>query len=289
MIDFIIEPKPYKKDKIKFPCLASEKPEGVRAFFSGNKIVNKKNKRILGVNHIEDDLFGIAETLDGIITIPGKNIDEISGRLNSNDPVPNAVYHIIDIPKYDDFFLNRRLKLCKLIEKISKFRTLENVKILDVYKLESERSLIEFFTNKTSNKRGHSIIIYPPKGMYRSGIENLWWTMTNESISFAEVVSIEEGKNKLKGKLGSIVVNFRGKKVRISNGFNNKDIKDYSVEFIVNNYNELHKNRRYVWQNKENYIGAEAVIKYDYVTQNGSLRNARFFGWAKSPRKAKSK
>lgn len=74
------------------------------------------------------------------------------------------------------------------------------------------------------------------------------------------VVGFKEGSGKNRGTLGAIVVDFEGVRVSVGSGFED-DI------------------RQDVWQNQDKYLGATAEIRYQEVTDDGSLRFPTFVGW----------
>lgn len=66
------------KDKVKFPCYAQPKLDGMRALGSGLKIISRKGKDIDTVDHIQQELtaLGFAGYIDGELYAHGKNFQE---------------------------------------------------------------------------------------------------------------------------------------------------------------------------------------------------------------------
>jgi len=69
--------------------------------------------------------------------------------------------------------------------------------------------------------------------------------------------SLEEGTGKHKGKLGSIVVTFKGVEVRVGSGFSD-ELRDK------------------IWYKPEDFIGRIVEVRYQEVTPDGSLRFPTF-------------
>jgi DNA ligase 1 len=71
------------------------------------------------------------------------------------------------------------------------------------------------------------------------------------------VEGLDEGTGRHKGRLGAVVVNYLGTKVNVGSGFTD----------------EL---RELVWNNKDEFIGRMVEVRYQEVTQDGSLRFPTF-------------
>jgi len=71
------------------------------------------------------------------------------------------------------------------------------------------------------------------------------------------IEALEEGTGKHLGKMGSVVVTFKGVKVRVGSGFSD-DLRDS------------------IWKNPDDFIGRMVEIRYQEVTQDGSLRFPTF-------------
>ena len=62
-----------EKRKVKFPCLAQPKLDGMRALWVDGKLISRKGKVIENMNHIVEALQGIDEILDGELYVHGEN------------------------------------------------------------------------------------------------------------------------------------------------------------------------------------------------------------------------
>jgi len=75
-----------------------------------------------------------------------------------------------------------------------------------------------------------------------------------------KVIGFKEGTGKHIGKLGSILVDFKGVEVQVGSGFDDET-------------------REAVWNNKSKYMGMIAEVRYQEVTPDGSLRFPTFVCW----------
>src|SRR5690606_20801028 len=105
------------------------------------------------------------------------------------------------------------------------------------------------------------LILRDPKGTWTRGSG-----VTGEIIKLKPVLSFdlrvvgaEEGKGKHAGRLGAIVVEFQGKKLRVGTGFSDAERKDW-------------------WENGEDLIGQIAEIEAMDFSADGLLREPRFKG-----------
>ena len=71
------------------------------------------------------------------------------------------------------------------------------------------------------------------------------------------IVSVLEGTGKHAGKLGSVVVCYKGVNVQVGSGFSD-ELRDL------------------VWQNSQDFIGRIIEVRYQEVTPDGSLRFPTF-------------
>ena len=74
------------------------------------------------------------------------------------------------------------------------------------------------------------------------------------------VIDFKEGTGRHSGKLGSILVDFNGVEVNVGSGFDD-DM------------------RAQVWDNRHEYLGMTAEVRYQEITPDGSLRFPTFVCW----------
>ena len=75
------------------------------------------------------------------------------------------------------------------------------------------------------------------------------------------IVGFEEGQGRNAGKLGAILVDFKGNKVGVGSGFTDFD-------------------REFIWENQHQYLGRIAEIQYFEVTKDKTgVESLRFPVW----------
>lgn len=281
--------KTYKKRKLKFPCLAAVKKDGVRGLWSQDNMMSRQGKPFTGLDHITDQLSEFPYDLDGELCVSEEIFDVASGLIRNDKPTPNAVYHVFDMPSFPGNFLKRRLALDKLLIES------DSIKLIPVFKINSEESLLNFYDQMILVGE-EGIVIYDPYSLYEGKRSSDWMRLVPLKQADCKVVGFYEGKGKLSGSLGGVVVDYKGHEVKVGTGFSEKVQEKQIVKDIVKNNlpssnlkvgrDLLHEispicqnNRGFIWVNKDLFFGAIAQCEFKEETKSGSMRQPRFKRW----------
>lgn len=283
--------KTFDPKKVKFPCLAAVKKDGVRGLWSQNNMMSRQGKSFIGLDHITDQLEYFPHDLDGELCIDDEIFDAASGMIRNSEPTPGAVYHVFDMPSFPGNFIQRRLALQELIESTE-------VKLIPVFKINNEESLMKFY-NKSLADGEEGIVVYDPYSPYEDKRSYDWMRIVPLKQTDCKVIGFEEGKGKLAGSLGKIIVDYKGKEVSVGTGFSEKVLKSQLNQLVSQTDKTMHctnnmevsstilhkispiwhKIRDFIWVNQELFLGAIAQCEFKEKTKAGSMRQPRFKRW----------
>lgn len=288
--------KNYEKKKCEFPCLVAVKKDGVRARFINGEFITRQGKKIIGVEHLEEQLKDVEYELDGEMCVPGLIFDEASGLIRSEESTPEAVYHMFDITDIDDTKMNRYYELVQL--KSNYLAGCSNIEVIQHLCANNEEELIDFY-NKAVEDGEEGIVIYKMDSLYEDKRSYDWMRLVPKNSEDLEVIGFFEGRGKYAFTLGGIIVDRKGKAVKVGTGFKDvlskkeeegiiKDVDKkvfYSLSIpsyptkLEDIYTPLLSLRKVIWRNNNMFIGVKAKIEYKEKTKAGSLRQPRFKGW----------
>ena len=247
--------KTYNKKKTTLPLLAAPKLDGVRGRFFNGKIYSRSRKRIIGLDHIEEELSKLGNDFDGEIIVPKAIFDDSSGLIRNKKPVPEAEIHIFDIPD-PNFDKKTRLHLMN----DGRFHeTASCIKIIKHKWIDYERELEQYYQSQL--KLGYEgIVLYNPNSLYQDKRSYDWMRLVPLNNVDVECTGIFEGSGKYEFNAGGIYVDFNGVEVKVGTGFSDGD-------------------RKKMWEDQNHYIGLIAEIEFKEVTKKGSMRQPRFKCW----------
>jgi DNA ligase-1 len=245
--------KPFEEKRLKFPCLVSTKLDGVRARYIYKKLYTRQGKIIKGMDHILESLKGFKGSLDGELIIPNMKFDVASGLIRSDAQTPNAVYYVFDCPSAQGDKFGR----CKFLSE--QFKTLYCVFFISHHKKYSYDAISEYYERMI--KAGYEgIVICSSNSLYEDKRSWNWMKWVPKLTIDLRCINFLEGTGKNKGKLGAIVVENKGVKIRVGTGFS-----DFG--------------RQEIWDNPSKYLNKTAEIEYKEISKNGALRMPRFKCW----------
>jgi len=267
--------KTFDPKKQKYPCLVAFKKDGVRAQFIDH-LVTRQGHKLIGHTHIEDELDS---NVDGELCVPGRIFDEASGLIRSDDPTPNSVFFVFDAPSVVGNKLERYLWLTKNLKQT------DSIKLIHHCEIENEEKLMKFY--KSALQQGEEgIVIYDIESLYEDG--RIWDRLVPIKSVDCCVIDFYEGKGKNAGSLGGIIIDYNGCIVKVGTGFNEKDpdekfatLKNKNIErYSITEFSPAwHKNRQFIWDNKDIFLGVIAKVEYKEKTKSRSLRQPRFKDW----------
>lgn len=238
----------------------SLKLNGIRGTYFKNGFKTRQNKEMLGFNHIIKDIKSIDWLKDYVIDgeMIRKNVDHVSDNenfrlttsiINSDAPEKPEIQQVIfDLIPIDEFikgesskgFKDRLVLLNKLKEDINKLG-LKNITIAPTYYTGTDHSKIEEILDKVDAK-GYEGLMCLRDVPYKTKRHNGILKCKKFKEGDFRITGFEEGKGKLKGTLGSLIIEFKGNTVGVSG---------YTDEM-----------RNEFWNNQDKYLGKIITVKY---------------------------
>lgn len=247
---------------LKYPVLCTPKIDGIRCLKVDGKAVTRTFKPFPN-KYVRNCIERVAlDGFDGEVIVKGKQFNEVSSLVMSQDGKPDFTYLVFDYciePK--EYYINR-------MERLSKLSVKSNIEYLLPIFINDESELLRYETNcLTMGYEGVMLrSIYSPYKYGRSTI-NEGWLLKLKRFSDSEAVILDVvekmsnqneaeedvfGHTKRSSALsGQVPAGTLG-------GFKVKDLKS-GVEFGVGSgFNDTI--RAEVWKHKESYVGK--IIKY---------------------------
>lgn len=274
-------------DKVKFPIYVSTKFDGIRALVIDSVVYSRSLKPIRN-KHVQK-IFGKPEFngFDGELIVGdiyAKDVfQKTTSGVMSEDGAPDVTFHVFDLwssPELD--YEHRQRELQTLLLNVDEY---EGVVYTMIHKCQTVEDL-DFFLNHEKNLGGEGLIGRNPKGLYKYGrstpkeqlsikfkffetfeFEVVGFTErmhnTNEQkrdeLGYAERSSAKDGLVPT-NTLGSLVLKYNDTTFSCGTGFDDKLRKE-------------------IWDNKENYLGKLASIRYMSVGSKDLPRVPSFQGF----------
>lgn len=208
------------KDQNLSGWVMSEKYDGVRGFWDGENLLSKNGKQIHAPKWFLDALPPFA--IDGELWCGRENFQKavsITADLNPSDEWRDIRYMIFDVPNAKGD-LHDRLGILEqfLAKNESKF-----IIIIAQIPIKSKSHAFEFL-DEITNKGGEGIVLRDPKAPYSHSRSTKILKLKHFKDSECEIISINEGKGRLKGHLGSITCkDLQSKEIfKIGSGFSDE-------------------------------------------------------------------
>lgn len=259
--------KTFKLERLKLPALVAIKEDGLRGRYNRIDFRSTIDNHFSGLQHLEVQLQGFTNLLDGELTIPGMEFNKASGKIRSYDSAPNVVYNVFDIPSAKLTKAERYKLLVKLFR--SSVIGSDSIRLIKHHWVNTFQELMDFYYHVIS--LGHEgIVIYNPASMYTDGKNYAWMRMIPEPTADCECIGFYEGTKGLahEGSLGGIYVDFNGVKCKVGTGFKS-----------VFEGNEPETVRQNIWDNQDMFLGVIAECAYKDITPYKKMRQPRFKTW----------
>lgn len=257
---------------ITYPLYVQPKLDGFRAVYipdqgfisrSGKQFRNDNLKTYFkALENVTDYV------LDGELYIHGEEFKDLTSTINKSDvSIKNLVYTVYDIIPVEDW-QNQKCTL-EYEDRLKLVREVLNTQVCDFSKVRDiATDLVEDFREAKNIYKEYlddeyeGIIVRNPKSLYKWGRSTL---RSGELLKIKpfqsedlKIVGMFAGEGQFEDCLGGIVCALpNGKEVRVGSGF--------SVD-----------SRKEMWDNKNDFIGKTAEIKYMEYTPEGSLRHPIF-------------
>lgn len=244
----------FEEKRVKLPCLVSPKLDGIRAVFYKGKFYTRNKNQVKGLNHLEEALAEIPDTLDGELLIPGLTFQESSGKIRSFNDTPEAHFYVFDAPCEHDQ-QDRLFKLSRLVNSIrhTQVSAVPHTLITDLPQI--------YTLYKAYRCQGYEgAMVKTLEGAYTNSRSYSWLKMKEVETYDVVCVDFFRGQGRLDSTLGGIIVELDGVEIRVGSGFSDLD-------------------RDHIWHNRSAFLGRVCEIAGQELTPDGSLRHPRFITW----------
>ncbi|MCL2044764.1 MAG: hypothetical protein FWG88_00065 [Oscillospiraceae bacterium] len=240
----------------------TEKLNGVRGtYFEGN-IISRQGKEFSGLEHIIESialLLADSENtvLDGeLVRINSDGLSDNenfrigTGLLGKYDADKSSIRFVVfDLLPKSEFLAGEseltykdRLEALNNLGNEAKKQNLESIAQVDVLYSGVDQSQIDYFLDIMESQDKEGLMLNRDRKYQRKRHNGILKVKKFYSIDL-EVLSVEEGSGRLKGKLGSFVVDYKGNKVNVGSGISDEE-------------------RSLFWENRENLPGRVIEVQY---------------------------
>lgn len=210
--------KTYRVDMNVTGWVMSEKLDGVRAYWDGQKLISRSGRVFNAPRYFTRNFPPFA--IDGELWSARGEFERIASIVNTkeaHDRWSKLSLHIFDVP-YQKGGLLERLKVLQVyLQK----QPIGHLKVIKQIKIRDKQQVKKYF-DELINLGAEGIVIRNPIEPYYTG-------RTNDSLKHkpfmdaeCSVLSIIEGKGKFTGQMGAIRCDYEGKVIKIGSGFTAK-------------------------------------------------------------------
>lgn len=244
----------------------SQKLNGTRCSFIGNKCMTRQGKEYIGLQHIIDDLVALGyedSFIDGELRY--KNEEGLSdsesfqkgtGIAMSKDKEKTQLKLIIfDILPLNEFWAgksndtySKRRKALNLLDLQIQDMGCKNVEVVRQLYAGTDHSEIWRWLDIAEENDWEGIMLNLDTPYECKRTKNLIKVKKFFSCDI-RCIGVEEGSGRNKGTLGALVCDYKGFEVRVGSGFSDVD-------------------RKHFWGNPENVVGHIVSVKYKEETSN---------------------
>lgn len=270
------------KSKVEGKKILQEKLDGTRILsivYPNGKVdqFSRNGKEILNFQKIKDQLSSISGKISEPMVFDGEimsdNFQALMTQLYRKDNIKtdDAILYLFDIIPLANFELGvyNKDQESRLNDLNSCILEMDNVKVLDSIVIDmnssSGKQYFEDFNRKCIDAGKEGIMIKDPKARYECKRSTAWLKLKPIMTVDMEIIDLQEGDDKYKGKLGALVCKGyeEGKEILVNVGSGLSD-----------------QQRELYWNSPSEVVGKIAEIKCDAITQNQngtySLRFPRF-------------
>lgn len=244
------------------PFSLSEKMNGIRCttIVKGGAIVNKtrQNKEILGLNGINEDMRNLPDGVyDGELVIKNsekyrlREILQETMKIVSSDSDDKVVdYWIFDYLTNDEFQAGESDKNYFERRDINPVEgtSFDNVKIIPELYRGTDESVIDSLLDEMVDVKGREGLFYYKDLPYVNKRTSNILKVKKKYTSDLRVIGFNEGKGANKGRLGALVLDYKGYELGCD-GMS----KEARIE---------------IWNNQEKYLGVIAEVEHEQETTN---------------------
>ena len=250
--------KSYDKEahKVEYPCYVQPKLDGMRALGYSDKLISRKGKEILNMDHILEELsqMKLNVPLDGELYAHGKSFQENMRLIKKYRPgeTEEVKYHVYDYADPDIPF-EQRLGILENLEIISQTTNMpwKHIKIVPTEDVENEDGLKEFHVKSLRLGYEGSILRWGEAG-YKS---------KSRSSNLLKYKDFQD--------LSCKIINVLGMEKRPEHG---QFICEYKGTQFGCGMKFSHDERKNILVNATDYIGKTAEIRFFEYSEDGIPR-----------------
>ena len=243
----------------------SQKLNGTRCAFVGDKCMTRQGKEYIGLQHIIEDLQELVGTnmfVDGELVYKNKEgltdseaFQKGTGIAMSKDEDKSDLKLIVfDMFPLDEFWNGQSKETYseRLVNYILPLRNkttsnhFENVSVVPMFYNGYDHSEIWNWLDYAENNDMEGVIINLDTPYECKRSKNLIKVKKFYTYDL-EIVDVEEGDGRNKGTLGALVVKYKDNTVNVGSGFTDEERKNF-------------------WENREDIIGRVIEVKYKEIT-----------------------
>ena len=246
----------------------SEKYDGVRAIWDGKNLKSRNNLKFNQPSFWSADFPPF--WLDGELYTKRGDFERISSIVASTDERwKEIVYLIFDVPNAKGDLFER---LAVLQDYLNKHQNLKNrIKIIEQIPIKSRAHAFSFL-DEISNANGEGVVLRNPKANYENTRSKNILKLKKFYDAECEITAINEGKGKLKGRLGFVLCKDLKSKIsfKIGSGFSDTQrafCDDFSLKSTEQNKSQAIKSAPKCLK-----IGDIITYKYQNLTKNKKPR-----------------
>lgn len=256
------------KDQNLSGWVMSEKYDGVRAIWDGKNLKSRNNLKFNQPSFWSADFPPF--WLDGELYTKRGDFERISSIVASTDERwKEIVYLIFDVPNAKGDLFER---LAVLQDYLNKHQNLKNrIKIIEQIPIKSRAHAFSFL-DEISNANGEGAVLRNPKANYENTRSKNILKLKKFYDAECEITAINEGKGKLKGRLGFVLCKDLKSKIsfKIGSGFSDDEralCDDFGIKSTEQNKSQATKSAPKCLK-----IGDIITYKYQNLTKNKKPR-----------------
>lgn len=280
-----VEIKPMLASKFDFnkppkgSFYVSEKLDGIRCLAickeEGIELYTRQGKLIEGCLEIENDLKRIRKVTGTDFVFDGELLandcdyetvyKETTKRVKNKNSIKTGIHYVVfDLLTYDEFINQKcthtyeeRINELRMIdihfmheERMCERNALTSVEIISSTYLEDGdiKNLMKMLDIHT-DKGAEGLMVNLADALYEfKRSKNILKVKVMQTMDL-EIIGFEEGTGRNKGRLGALLVDYKGGVVKVGSGFTDFD-------------------RNFIWQNQHLYLGRIAEVQYFEITKD---------------------
>lgn len=248
-----MQPADWNPDKIRFPCAASFKYDGICGMRYDSQLWTRKGKLLKGLGHILRNGRSIKPDLVGELAVPGAPLHINESRVMSHKYTPEVKLHVFDTPSMPNLkFIDRQEELSKLL------KGLMHIELIEYEICHNLAEADAFYEEALTHTPGIEGVVYKELDSFYS-IGDTWDWMRRKKLFTFDVYpnDIYMGEGKYQYTMGGFYFMLNGVRCKCGGGFDDKLRAEW-------------------FENPEKILGHLVEVSAQEVTHRGRLRHVQF-------------